>query len=298
MATSKDILTFSKCNLGLDNVYFYFKEIVCVKIFINIDHIKIITYDDFKLPLKLLNEFLKELGFIIYIKIQSEIQSKTIGKTNTKLFRTVESKVLCNFNDIKKQFPNKITCCMNNKGLKIPGCFKITEFINIAKDFIDYFKINNSAQFINIPQEFPILPTNSTSIMSTNAITPTTPTTITNATISTTPTNASIITSTTNIVEPIIVEPIAKLVEIVESKVESKVENIETIETKIDISKLITTEHSNSILETVEVQTNKLSESERKLAIAESEIRIAQIKHNIAYLEYCLQQELAYNNTL
>jgi hypothetical protein len=285
MATSKDTLTFSKCKLGLENLYFYFNDIVCVKIFINIDHIKIITYDDFKLPLKLLNEFLKELGFIIYIEIQSE----TSGKSTSKMFRTVESKILCNFNDIKKQFPNKITCCMNNKGLKIPGCFKISEFINVAKDFIDYFKMKNSVNFINIPQEFPILPTNSVSIISTNA---------------TLATTASIITSTTNIVEPIIVEPII-VKPIVESSVEpiielveSKIENIEKNETKIEIPKVINTENNNAILKKVEVQTNKLSESERKLAIAESEIRVAQMKHNIAYLEYCLQQELDYHNTL
>ena len=66
-----DTLTFSECKYGLSNVYFYFNNIKCCKIFINVGHIKIITYDEFKLPLKILNKFLNDLGFTIYIEIKN-----------------------------------------------------------------------------------------------------------------------------------------------------------------------------------------------------------------------------------
>ena len=262
---SKDTLTFSKCKLGLDNVYFYFNEIVCTKIFINSDHLKIITYDEFKLPIKLLNEFLKDLGFIIYIEIQHN---------NIKMFRTVENKIPCNFHDIKKQFPNKITCCLNNKGLKIPGCFQMNEFINVAKNFIDYFKIKNSVKFVNVPQDFPILPKN----VNTNTITTSVEPKI-----------------ELKIVEPQVVEPQVVEPQVVETKV---------VEPQVNTIEFITTEKSGEIsisdikIDKCEAHTINMSEYERKLAIAESDINIAQIKHNIAYLEIYLQQVINYRNTL
>ena len=70
-------------------------------------------------------------------------------------------------------------------------------------------------------------------------------------------------------------------------KIKPKVENIKNIgETIVDTSNK------------VEVPVNNMTEYERKLAISETEITIAHIKHNIAYLECSLQHAIIYLNTL
>ena len=89
-------LTFNKCKLGSSNLYFYIDEKVCAKLFLNEDHIKIINYEEFKLPIKKLNSFLKDLGFVIYIEIEN--------KSGAKQFRSVDQKEIKSFHDIKKQF--------------------------------------------------------------------------------------------------------------------------------------------------------------------------------------------------
>ena len=246
-------LTFNKCKLGSSNLYFYIDDQVCTKLFINEDHIKIIHFEGFKLPIKKLNSFLKDLGYIIYIEMGS-------GKeTGFKLFRMVDSKTPISFHDIKKQFQSLTTCCLNLKGLKIPGCFQLSEVVNVVIDFIEYYNKNPSIEFINATQNFPILHKTKSS-------------------------NEKVETETTN-------------TQLVGSEVKSgDVANSIEVETKTIIQKETSVEHDTET--STETSTEPTNIYERKLFRAETESRIAQLKHNIAYLEFCLQTELNHLETI
>ena len=242
-----EALTFSKCKNGLDNIFLYFNKNVCSKLFINDDHIKIISYDGFKLPVKKINSFLKDLGYIIYVEVVN-------GNSSNKMFRFVDQTTNYSFNDLKLKVPNIITCCLNSKGLKIPGHFKMSEIVTIITDFCEDFNKPEIIPFIEVQQDFPKLPsTNNTvsEVISTEVI-------------------ATEVIATEVIAPEVIAPEVQKIVINETPKNSENSENSEYINTP----------------------------SERKLLKAECEIRIAQLKHNIAYLEVCLQNELSYFETL
>jgi len=260
-------LTFNKCKLGSSNLYFYFDEIVCTKLFINDDHIKIINYDGFKLPIKKINAFLKDLGYVIYIELDST------NNFGTKMFRDVESDKPKNFHDIKKQFQDYITCCFNVKGLKIPGNFQLNEIESVVNDFIEFYNHSNTIQFDNAPQNFPTLYKTENKTAETKVET----------------TVANTVETTVKIDEKTDEKTDEKIDEKTDEKPDEKTNTTNTNDNTNTTN--TTTDDTVSTKDTTNV-------FEKKLLRAEAESRIAQLKHNIAYLEVCLQYELTNLETL
>ena len=251
-------ITFSKCKRGLDHVFYYFSDQTCAKLFINPDHLKIIVYDGFKLPINKLNKYLKELGFVIY----KEVPVTNSGNA-TKMFRIIGTKTICSFHDIKTQFPNLMTCCLNDNGLKIPGVFQMTEILNLSTNMIEFFKKLETEDIAPIS---PIAPT----VPNLSEFQPITP--------------ISILRRPKDIDRTV-----------VETKVDETPTEIKIVEIHTEI-KIVEIPTEIKIVEKTDADFSNLAEN--KLLYAESELRVAQFKHNISYLEWCIEEEMKYRTTL
>ena len=230
-------ITFTKCKRGAPHIFYYYDEATCSKLFINSDHLKIIVYDSFKLPITKLHKYLKSIGFVIYREVIITDNTSPIPK---KMFRIVGTKTICSFHELKDQYPKHITCCLNDNGLKIPGSFQMSEILNLSKNMIEFFKKLELEEITEVAAV--VEPSHAPQVM----------------------------VSATVVEAPpqVMVSAAAAVVEAPPQKI--------VIEHFEEVSSL----------------------AENKLLYAESELRIAQIKHNISYLEWCMEEELKYRNTL
>jgi len=258
-------ITFSKCKRGESHVFYYFDDQTCSKLFINPDHLKIIVYDGFKLPVTKLHKYLKELGFVIY----REVLVNNKGNA-TKMFRIIGTTTICTFHELKNQFPNHMTCCLNDNGLKIPGIFQMSEILNLSKNMIEFFKkletevIEPFISVVEAPKPVDVVVDEAPKPI---------------AIVVEAPKPVSVVVEAPKPVAVVVEapKPVAVVVEAPKPvAVVVEAEPIEEEETIVEVSNL----------------------AENKLLYAESELRIAQFKHNISYLEWCIEEEMKYRNTL
>ena len=263
-------ITFSKCKRGESHVFYYFDDQTCSKLFINPDHLKIIVYDGFKLPINKLQKYLKELGFVIY----REVLVNNKGNSS-KMFRIIGTTTTCTFHELKNQFPNHMTCCLNDNGLKIPGIFQMSEILNLSKNMIEFFKkleTEVSEPFISVVEA-------------------TQPVAVAVVVEAPKPVAVAVVEEPKPVV--IVVEapkPVAVVVE-APQPVAVVVEAPKPVAVVVEAEKLSVIDEEETIVEVSNL-------AENKLLYAESELRIAQFKHNISYLEWCIEEEMKYRNTL